>query len=198
MVVSVVQKNFQSASSDQSSRRSKRNLQQAQEVIYNSLLEIVKQWPAEDVLSEFKHLFIHHVNSFSSEVFSAVYELIFNNNEKEFLNTLKRACYILVNNWATKRNHQAIQELIQIFNDPILNQRTQSPTLKRLRHWIGKFVQSEDFQELKLFASRHDVEKAKIHWKQRYTAFLLAPQYEDSENPVEQREAARALSKQLR
>lgn len=198
MVVNVLHRNSHSEPTV-GLNRPKRNLHQAQEIIYKSLVEIVQKWSAEDVLAEFKHLFVHHVNSFSSDVFSAVYEIIFSNNEKEFLNTLKRSCYILVNNWATRRNHQAIQDLIHIFDDPVLRQRTQSPTLKRLRTWIANFVESSDFQELKLFAARYDIDtKTQGHWKQRYTAFLLAPQYEDAENPVEQREAARALSKQLR
>ncbi|OLP17914.1 hypothetical protein BST81_12715 [Leptolyngbya sp. 'hensonii'] len=186
--------------SSKQTSKGRRGIQQAQEVIYSSLLEIVKHWPPEDVLLEFKNLFIYHANSFSSEVFSAVYEIIFSNNQKEFINTLKRCCYILINNWAITRKQEYITQLIQLFSDPALKQRTQSPTLKRLRIWIAVFLDSHDFQELKLFAARYEVDQSQIpgQWKQRYTSFLLAPQYADLDNPIEQREAARVLSKQLR
>ncbi|HEY9858174.1 MAG TPA: hypothetical protein V6D16_01625 [Candidatus Obscuribacterales bacterium] len=178
------------------SYKSRRSTQQAQEVLFNFLLEIVNAWAPEDVLSEFKRLFIHHADSSSSAVIPALYEIIFANNEKEFRNTLKRSCYILVNNWGTKRQHKAIQDLIQVFSDSSITRHTVSPTLKRLRAWILSFVNSQDFEELKLFASRYDDHGS--HWTQRYTAFLLVPQYVDLKNPVEQREAARALSKQLK
>jgi hypothetical protein len=101
-----------------------------------------------------------------------------------------------VNNWGTKRHHKPIQDLIQLFSDSSITRHTVSPTLKRLRTWILNFVNSQDFEELKLFASRYDDHIG--HWSQRYTAFLLVPQYVDLSNPVEQREAARVLSRQLK
>nr|WP_290226640.1 hypothetical protein [Trichocoleus desertorum] len=182
--------------SSNKSHKPKRSTQQAQEVLFNFLLEVVNTWAPEDVLLEFKRLFIHHADSSSSAVVPALYEIVFANNEEEFRNTLKRSCYILVNNWGTKRHHKAIQDLIQIFSDSSITRYTVSPTLKRLRGWILSFVNSQDFEELKLFASRYDDQGS--HWTQRYTAFLLVPQYVDLKNPIEQREAARALSKQLK
>ncbi|MBD2096595.1 hypothetical protein H6F90_15790 [Trichocoleus sp. FACHB-591] len=176
--------------------KSKRSTQQAQEVLFNFLLEIVNARPPEDVLLEFQRLFIHHADSSSSAVVPALYEIVFANNEEEFRNTLKRSCYILVNNWGTKRQHKAIQDLIQVFSDPSITRHTVSPTLKRLRTWTLNFVNSQDFEELKLFVSRYDDQDG--HWTQRYTAFLLVPQFVDLKNPIEQREAARALSRQLK
>jgi hypothetical protein len=177
--------------------KSRQKIQQAQEIIYSFLLEIVKQWPPEEVLLEFKHLFIHHVESTSSSAIRAIYEVVFANNEDEFKNTLKRSCYILVNNWEVARQHKAIQGLVELFADPILRRHTVSPTLKRLRHWLENFVDSKDYQELKLFAARFD-EQGRRHWSQRYTSYLLVPQYVDLTNPIEQREAARALSRKLK
>ena len=177
--------------------RSGRNLQQAQETIYQFLLDIVKKWPPEEVLLEFKRLFLYHVETTSSEAIPAIYELVFSNNEEEFRNTLKRSCYILVNNWDASRNFKPIQELVEIFEDSSLNRNTVSPTLKRLRGWIDLFRKSKDYEELKLFASRYE-ESSKGPWSNRYTSYLLVPQYIDLANPIEQREAARALSMQLK
>lgn len=53
------------------------NIQQSQETIYDFLLEIVKKWPPEEVLLEFKRLFIYHVDSISSDAIQAVYGIVF-------------------------------------------------------------------------------------------------------------------------
>ena len=177
--------------------RSQRSIHEAQEIIYSFLLDAVKHWPVEEVLAEFKRLFIEHIETISSTTIPALYEIVFANNELEFRNTLKRACYILINNWGTKREHQAIQDLVQLFEDPLIQRRTVSPTLRRLRGWLNNFIESKDYQDLKLFAAKYDktIEK---HWTERYTSYLLVSQYVDTENPVEQREAARALAQQLK
>jgi len=177
--------------------RSGQTIQYAQEKIYQFLLEIVKKWPPEEVLLEFKRLFIFHVDSSNSDVMQSLYEIVFSNNEEEFRNTLKRACYILVNNWDASRHYKPIQELLQVFTDPSVNRYTASPTLKRLRQWLHHFVESKDYEELQLFVSRYD-EQSRGPWSSRYTSYLLVPQYIDLKNPIEQREAARALAKQLR
>lgn len=177
--------------------RSGRNIQQAQDCIYEFLLNIVRKWPPEEVLLEFKRLFIFHTDSISTGALQAIYEIVFSNNQEEFRHTLKRCCYILVNNWDASRNYKPIQELIQVFSDPLFNRYTASPTLKRLRMWIVDFVNSQDFEELKLFASRYE-DQGRGPWVSRYTSYLLVPQYINLKNPIEQREAARALSKQLK
>jgi hypothetical protein len=176
-------------------RKSGRNLQQAQETIYTFLLGIVKKWPPEEVLLEFKRLFIFHVDSVSSDATHAVYEIVFANDEEEFRNTIKRSCYILVNNWDATRNFKPIQELIQTFSDPYISRHTTSPTIKRLKVWLDNFLNSEDYNQLKLFVARYETAGP---WSTRYTTYLLVPQFIDLKNPMEQREAARALSKQLK
>ncbi|MGA7934984.1 MAG: hypothetical protein WCA35_15665 [Kovacikia sp.] len=174
-----------------------RSIQQAQETIYLFLLGVVKKWPPEEVLLEFKRLFIYHVDSISTESMQALDEIVFSNNEEEFRNTLKRCCYILVNNWDATRNYQPIHDLIKTFTDVSISRKTASPTLKRLRQWVENFVGSHDFEELNLFASRYE-DHDRGPWAARYTSYLLVPQYIDLRNPIEQREAARTLSKQLK
>jgi hypothetical protein len=181
--------------------RPRQDVYQAQQTIFNFLLEIVKKWPAQDVLTEFKCLFLQHSETVSSDIVPALYSIVFSNNQVEFHNTLKRSCYILINNWEVAREHQAVQELIQLFDDPIINKASLSPTLKRLRAWLMSFVNSKDFQDLKLFvASRFTpIDGADNQvWTARYTSFLLVPQYVDMDNPLEQREAARSMSQRLK
>lgn len=177
------------------------NLAQAQQVVYDFLLDIVKVWSPEDVLEEFRHLFVHHAESVSSQTIPALHLILFANDEVEFRNTLKRCCYILVNNWELARQFEPIQALVDLFTDPLLRRRTLSPTLKRLRKWLCNFVESQDFQDLKLFAARLSEERTLNRpgeWASRYTSYLLVPQYVDETNPIEQREAAKTLSRRLR
>jgi hypothetical protein len=176
-------------------------LPQAQEIIYDFLLELVKACPPDQVLREFQHLFIHHDESSGSDTIPALHIILFANNEKEFRNTLKRSCYILVNNWEVVRRFDAIQSLVELFENPLLHRPTFSPTLKRLRYWLLRFIESQDFQELKLFAARFAEERTINRpggWTNRYASYLLVPQYVNEANPIEQRQAARALSRRLK
>ncbi|MEM7794451.1 MAG: hypothetical protein AAF579_08355 [Cyanobacteria bacterium P01_C01_bin.118] len=178
-------------------RRRHQDVQQAQQTIYDFLLDIVKSWPAVDVLDEFKGLFLQNHETVSTNTVPALYSILFANDKKEFHNTLKRSCYILINNWEVAREYAAIRELIQLFADPTIRRLSVSPTVKRLRQWLQDFVDSEDFQDLKLFVENR-FSSEDPHWSRRYTAYLLAPQYIDTSNPLEQREAARVLSQRLR
>jgi hypothetical protein len=172
--------------------------QQAQEIIYQFLLELVRKQPPAKVLLEFRYLFLEYDSSAGDvEVLKAITELIFANNEKDFKHTLKRSCYILVNNWDTSRNYAAIKELIDLFSEYKVIKRTLSQTLGRLRTWLSNFVHSQDYHELKLFIAKYGYSD-KEHWSNRYTSYLLVPQYTNLNNPVEQREAARTLSKKLK
>lgn len=172
--------------------------QQAQEMIYQFLLNLVRKQPPATVLLEFKQLFIDYDSCGSNaEVSRAVAELIFSNNEKEFRNTLKRSCYILVNNWDTSRNHSSIKELVDLFAESKVSKKSLSSNINRLRTWLSNFVNSEDYLELKLFLAKYGYGD-KEHWSHRYTSYLLVPQYTNFNNPIEQREAARSLSRKLK
>ncbi len=170
---------------------------QAQETLYLFLLEAVKQWSPEEVLLEFKRLFFYPVDLASSGAVHAVYQLVFQDNEVEFRNALKRSCYILINNWDAARQYPAIQKLVQSFQEFTIETRTISPSLKRLKSWIENFRNSKDYEDLKLFTARYETQQ-KEKWISRYTSYLLVPQFVDLKNPIEQREAARALSRQLK
>lgn len=174
--------------------------QQAQGMIYNFLLNIVRKQPPAKVLLEFKHLFFdYEISEENKEAIQSLNKLILANNDQEFRHTLKRACYILINNWDTSRNHAYIKELVELFADfqDSTSKRTLSPSLNRLRTWITNFVNSQDYHELKLFLTKHGYSD-KTHWSSRYTSYLLVPQYTNCNNPAEQREAAKTLSKKLK
>ncbi|MCY6493317.1 hypothetical protein [Leptolyngbya sp. GGD] len=173
------------------------SIHQAQETLYRFLLEVVKQWPPEEVLLEFKRLFFYLGDTATSGAAQAVHQLVISNNQVAFKNTLKRACYILVNNWDAARQYKSIQELVRSFQEIAIAAPSISPSANRLKAWIEDFRNSQDYTDLKLFTARYE-EQPKEKWVSRYTSYLLVPQYVDTKNPIEQREAARALSRQLK
>ncbi|MCL1472264.1 hypothetical protein [Argonema antarcticum] len=172
------------------------NLTTHQEIICQFFLNIVKQQSPDLVLSEFERLFINPVGLLHSEPQKALKEILYSNNQSDFINTLKRSIYILLNNWIFSRKYKPAQDLIELLSNLTNRQSTLSVSVKNLRMWLNIFINSEDYEELKLFVSRYD-HREKEHWKSRYTSYLLAPQYTNSKNLIEQREAARGLAKQL-
>ena len=194
-ILNDVSEDFQQTEPMDNSNNPEHNLAEDLEKICRFFLDIVKQYSPEFVLSEFKNLFINPV-AFQSEPQKAFYHIIVSRNEEEFKNTLKRTIYILLNNWIYSRKYQAPQDLIELLSHSPTNCYLSAPNLKHLKDWLANFISSQDYQEVKLFVAKHD-NRQKDHWKSRYTSYLLAPQYANSNNSIEQRKAAKALSKQL-
>lgn len=175
----------------------RKTISKAQETIFRFWLEIVSTDAPDNVLWEFKKLFIQHSSKENPEIIQALYEIIIADNEEEFINTLKRSCYILVNNWSAARKHQPIQKLVQeVLVDPAIETYTASMTLNRLREWMLNFSKSQDYDDLKLFIARYDNNEA--HWSERYTSYLLVQQYTNLKNSPEHREAAKIRAQQLK
>ncbi len=168
-----------------------------QETLYNFLLDLVRKQPPDTVLLEFKALFIAPVNPKKSETRRTLHRIIFTDDPETFHNLLKRSCYILVNNWNATRQPQAIQSLLELFADEAIYQQTASAQLRRLRRRLQNFLDSQDFQDLQLFAGKYEY-RDEGPWTQRYASYLLVSQYANNRNPVEQRQAALAASKQLK
>ncbi|NEP61375.1 MAG: hypothetical protein F6K31_31225 [Symploca sp. SIO2G7] len=177
---------------------------QYQAMLYQFLLEIVKNRKPAEVLLEFKRLFIDYESSPTNLVpIQELSELVSSNNQEEYLHILKRSCYILINNWETTRNHNAIKELDKLLSEAKNSQTLESPERDSNPHiyLLNKFLNSQDYDELKLFISaKYDLSPAtqKAHWSNRYSSYLLAPQYTNDNNPVEQREATKVLAEQLK
>ncbi|HCF30177.1 MAG TPA: hypothetical protein DEV81_23925, partial [Cyanobacteria bacterium UBA11049] len=172
------------------------NIEEAQEIIYSFFIDIVKQWTPEAVLQEFRHIFIQDNDSLSSNPVQAIYEIVFANKQEDFHYTIKRVCYIVVNNWVAKRKNNYIQKLIEILNDPLVRRRSLSPMIDRLRKWIQIFLESKDYQELELYAQTKVQDRSRL--SNRCTSILLSTQYNDPANPIEQREAAKNRALQLK
>lgn len=177
--------------------QNRRIVHDSQRTIYSLMLDVVRRKHSSFVLSLFKDLFFDLVNDANSMPSQAIHKIVSTNNEEEFKNTLKRCCYILVNNWEVSRQYQAVRELIELFNDPALEKRTPFDKLLRVRRWLNNFKNSQDYEELKIYSLKHEDHEQK-HWSHRYTSYLLASQYMDRSNPIEQRKVARTLAKELK
>ncbi|MEH1850327.1 MAG: hypothetical protein V7L11_01270 [Nostoc sp.] len=173
-------------------------MQIAQDEVYSFFVEIVKKLPPEDVLREFKGLFIDGLDSEDSDYIPGIYSIFLDDNEQELYNTLKRCCYIIVNNWKTNRKDKYIQELVNLFvNESLKIKDNNPPVVKIFKSWLENFVNSKDYKDLKLFAPKYE-ESSKGHWANRYTSYLLIDQSVNEKNSKEQQEAARRLSKQMK
>lgn len=173
------------------------SLSQAQDLICQFFLEQIKQHSPELVLQEFKHLFIEPTGALNSMHRQALNLIISSGSEEIFLTTLKRSIYILVNNWNTERQAKHIQQLVHLLSTSLEPKRICTVILKRSILWRRNFVNSRDYQDLKLFASKYE-NRNQEHWSQRYKSYLLVSQSVDVKKPLEQQEAARTYSQQLK
>lgn len=187
-----------SARADKSSQLSQNlSLSQAQDLICQFFLEQIKQQSPEVVLQEFKHLFIEPTGRLNSTPRQALNLIISSGSEEIFLTTLKRSIYILINNWNTERQEQYIQELVNLLSTSLDPKKICTVIVKRSILWRRQFVTSQDYQELTLFASKYE-NRHQEHWSQRYKSYLLVSQSVDVRKPLEQQEAARTYSQQLK
>lgn len=173
------------------------SLSQAQELICQFFLEELRKNSPESVLEKFKDLFIEPTGAINSTPYQALKIIIRSGSKETFIYTLKRSIYILVNNWSSARQQKYVQQLIHLLASSLHIQTLYSFTLKRLTLWRRNFVDSQDYQELKLFAAKYE-NRHQGHWSHRYSSYLLVSQTVDVSKPLEQQEAARTYSQQLK
>lgn len=174
------------------------NLPSIQEKIYKFFMEIVNSYPPENVLREFRRLFIDSLIIGDLNNVPIIQKLLLLADEGEFHHTLKRCCYILINNWATIRKHYYIQELINSFVElPRYTWINNCDFFNLYKERINNFVDSQEYQELKIFNYKKE-HNHKSHWSDRYSAYLLVAQSLDVDKPKEQQEAAIKLYRQMK
>ncbi|MBP0026838.1 hypothetical protein [Roseofilum sp. Guam] len=174
----------------------RKNTSQYQETIYRYFLAIVKTDSPDQVLQQFRRLFIDHTEINDPAVNQALFSLVFANKEENFSHTLKRCCYILINNWEASRHHDAVRDLVGSFEAQKIGRNSHSIPIKRLKAWTLNFINSPDYEGIKLFCAKFDLEEQT--WSDRYTSYLLVPQYTNLQNSAEQRQAAKVRSQELK
>jgi hypothetical protein len=175
------------------------SLEAEQEKIYSFFVEIVRDWNPEDVLKEFKRLFINYFDVVNYSPSIGIYNIFSQKNEQEFYNTFKRCCYIIINNWETNRKFSHTQELLEILDIFRQNIEFNVSSKKNIYLiWLKNFFDSDDYQDLQLFAHKSSEEVLKQDWTKRYTYYLLFAQSLNQDNLPEQQEAARKIYKRLK
>ncbi|BAY62087.1 hypothetical protein NIES22_21540 [Calothrix brevissima NIES-22] len=178
------------------------NHQIAQERLYSYLIEIVQKCPPDEVLNEFKRLFIDFLDSVNLGKSTGIYGISFLGSEKEFYHTIKRCFYIIVNNWEAQRKYKYIQKLIKLFESSKNSVYSNHPQTKVFQGWLKNFVDSKDYKDLKNLAYKYKKQAQKYegnsNWSNRYTSYLLVAQSFDAKRPREQQEVARKLSRQMK
>lgn len=174
-------------------------IEQAQQRIYEFFLEIVRHKQPESVLVDFECLFVNFSNSQNPQITEALDQIVTAYNEKEFFYTLKRCCYIIINNWTVSNDRAYIQSLLDVFNHSSINKQTVSVKMRTLRSWLQIFAKSEDFQALKLFTlyaePQSNIER---NWSNRFASYLLTDQYTNPASSLEQRQAANLLAQRMK
>lgn len=171
--------------------------QQAQQTICPYFFGLMKTWPSELVVFEFQRVFIQGANETNCEVKQAVEQLIHCDDEEGFQTIMVRCCYILVNNWQTARIYKPIKELVELFDRRRIISHPDAEGSQRRRSWLMNFCHSQDYQDLKRFAAKYDPQ-GEENWSDRYTSYLLVDRYLDKKHSKAQREAAKALSHELK
>ena len=174
-------------------------IEQAQKRIYEFFLDVVRCKSPDLVLVDFRNLFINFNDGNNPEITHALDQILTAYNEKEFFYTLKRCCYILINNWTVSNKRDYIQSLIDTFNHHSIHKKPKSLKLRTLRIWLQIFVKSEDFQSLKLFTLHlEDQVNHDQNWGNRFASYLLAYQYTNPSSSQEQRQAANLLAQKMK
>ncbi|MGB3790319.1 MAG: hypothetical protein WA949_20080 [Phormidesmis sp.] len=173
----------------------------AQQQLYDDLLDSARKLPPVESLAKFENLFFGHsssVETVEAEFSPFLYHILFADNEQTFQSTLKRACYILVNNWDRRCQSDMVHTMLALFDQPSLKKPTFSPSLERLRQWLLNFAASQDFEALKLFAAQRIGPTHPGSWSSRYVTYQLTAQAIDSSHSLEQKEAARKMARRLK
>ncbi|MEH1872515.1 hypothetical protein [Nostoc sp.] len=174
------------------------NVQFAQEEVYTFFIQIVHAMSPDEVLREFKALFLDGLDSEFCYSIPGIYKIFLDDKEDDFHHTLKRCIYIIINNWKTNRKEKYIQKLVNLFIILDLELKPNYlPAINICKTWLNNFINSKDYQEIKLFAAKYD-ELSKGHWANRYTSYLLVAQSVNDDNPKEQQEAAKKLYRQIK
>ncbi|MGK7929980.1 MAG: hypothetical protein AB4041_00910 [Microcystaceae cyanobacterium] len=132
------------------SQTNRQNTRLEEQVIYDYFLEAVQTNSPEQLIEDFRRLFIEGRGFKKSQVYTAV-ERIVKSKESEynFNYFFNRCCHILINRWQMQPQLQgSIPELISIFDNLPPPRNGYHNTPNRLRQLVKNFTQSDHFVKL--------------------------------------------------
>jgi hypothetical protein len=125
-------------------------VQQAEQVLYDYLLKCVREKSPEQVLDEFRCLFVHGKGCNEPSIYCALEIIVKSKTVEERFNFFfNRCCYILINRWQMLPQTQLliprIAEMFDYLGPAINGFPTTANILRRL---IREFVKSEQYLKL--------------------------------------------------
>lgn len=131
-----------------------RQTNQEEQLLYDHWLKIVQTKPPDDVIEDFKNLFIRGRDYRHPEIKTALSKIVQNKQaDQQFSFMLNRCCHILINRWQMQPLLQsAIVDLIACFEGLSLPNATYSGSSARLRQFVINFTKSDHYRKLQRLA----------------------------------------------
>ena len=146
--------------------------------IYEYLRHAVQIKPPQEMLREFRYLFLELVHT-DKEVRHSLENIVLAKHKEDiFFQILTYCCHILINSWSQlKENHTYILELIEIFNPQTIPLRkSNSRSRQKLFILVKKFSQSEEYNNLKRIAKFIN-NSTQVEFKEQSLISDLLPHY---------------------
>jgi hypothetical protein len=150
---------------------------QIQQSVDCYLDKILHDLSPEQILCEFKNIFVRAIPTQTSILCQALHHLVQENRASLFYSILKRAYYRLCDCWLAQGQPEFVKELLKLFDNAAIPSQTFSPIAKRMKTWIVGFINSSDYHDLKIIATYADDRLSIVdsaHWSDRYLAYKLA------------------------
>lgn len=131
-----------------------RETNQDEQILYEHWLKIVQTQPPDDVIEEFKCLFIKAKDYNYPQVRSALFKIVNSKQaEQQFCFVLNRCCHILINRWQPQPLLQsAIPDLVASFDGLSVANSSYSISASRLRQLVINFTKSDHYLKLQRLA----------------------------------------------
>jgi len=131
-----------------------RQIDQAEQQLYDHLLQLVQAELPSQLIGRFRSLFIDGSGYPDAEVAAAVDRIASSKlADQEFRFVLNRCCHILINRWQTRPQFQsAIPELINVFDlspSRPVTEYARARSTRRVRDLVKGFVDSEQYLTLR-------------------------------------------------
>ncbi len=146
--------------------------------IYEYLRHSVQIKPPQEMIREFRYLFLELVHT-NKEVRHSLENIVLAKHKEDiFFQILTYCCHILINYWSqVKDNHTYILELIEIFNlKNIPPKKSNSRPRQKLFILLKKFSKTEEYKNLKRIAKFIN-NSTQVEFKQQSLIGDLLPHY---------------------
>lgn len=126
----------------------------AEQILYDFLLESVQEESPEELIDNFRRLFIEGRNYGDAKVYSALDLLVKSKNIDEKFNFFfNRCCYILVNRWQmTPQMQTAIPEFVSVFENLEAPRCGHNSTPLRVKQLVKNFLETDQYLKLQRIA----------------------------------------------